>query len=532
MNEKNRTKIVLVVLCTAAALVIGVMACVLVSGKMKAQKYQEQIGNAQKYLSQGEYDKAEKLLKEAISLRPDEVDAYLELADVYVEQAETSKAMSILRKGYDVTGSVKIKRYMSKLEAEQKMVLNGVGSKGAENGTPIDLETASKDLTWDTSFLQKLISYTFADYKAFYGFSPAITKDEDGYLEVEHPDLDMVCYYRNTSENKEIVDESRKTPLSSGMPEKVTLKSMELLFRNFDGAVSLERMQMLLGEKVQPKTSAGRTYLERKTEDYIIRIETDENGNVVSANAWNEIVLPNANVKKNKTGQIQGVVVDAVSGDGVNGARLNFEPIGAEGKAVQAGTNSAGVFSLELEPGKYAVMITADKYIAEEFSLEIEEEKNYNGLQFTLSPDLETGTARIVLEWNAQPRDLDSHLTGRTDSGTTIHTYYGSQQAVSGGNTIAELDLDDTSGYGPETTTIYDLNGVYTFTVVDFLETGTMKENGATVKIYLPGQPVQTITLNAGSNVVDVWEVCTIDHGQVRVVNGAPSGEDFAEGNK
>ena len=129
--------------------------------------------------------------------------------------------------------------------------------------------------------------------------------------------------------------------------------------------------------------------------------------------------------------------------------------------------------------------------------------------------------ARIVLEWGAEPLDLDSHLTGAVSGGSNIHVYYASQQAFIGGTKAAELDLDDTDGYGPETTTIYDLQGTYTFTVVDFQSTGTMAQNGATVKVYLPGQSPVVISLDRGRGVENVWDVCRISRGKVDVLNTA-----------
>ena len=93
--------------------------------------------------------------------------------------------------------------------------------------------------------------------------------------------------------------------------------------------------------------------------------------------------------------------------------------------------------------------------------------------------------------------------------------------------------LDEMSGYGPETTTIYDLNGVYKFEVVDFLATGTFQDYGATVKVYLPGQSqpeVITMDPNAGVNVV--WEVFELDHGELKILNRAPDEENLSHDTK
>ena len=70
----------------------------------------------------------------------------------------------------------------------------------------------------------------------------------------------------------------------------------------------------------------------------------------------------------------------------------------------------------------YEVTISADGYVDETFEFEMEKDKNYSGEQFTISPELAAGSARIVLEWNAQPQDLDSYLWGNTDKGCLLYT--------------------------------------------------------------------------------------------------------------
>ena len=87
---------------------------------------------------------------------------------------------------------------------------------------------------------------------------------------------------------------------------------------------------------------------------------------------------------------------------------------------------------------------------------------------------------------------------------------------------LAELDVDDTTGYGPETITLYDLNGVYRYTVKDFRRTRTLQQYGATVKVYLPGQAQpEVITVAPNAGLVNIWEVFELDHGELRILNRA-----------
>lgn len=528
-KNKNKTKILLIVLVGVLVLVVALAAVFFVNGKMKEKNYSEAMTSAEKYLAQNNYEDAIIQYQKAISVNPEEDDAYLGIAEVYLLQDEVSKAKAILKKGFSKTDSPKIKLMLNRLERSE-IQTSDLTEKAAE--TTLDLSTASQNIGWNTSFIQKITSFDYEDYKEEFGSVQSADNGDGGYLEVVHSGLNGTCYYKNTSASQNIVDVSRKTPKEEGMPEKLSLNSLEPLFRNFEGGVSLQRLQMLVGEKVQPKLIEGRTAVEVKLTDCVIRIETDSEGNIVSPNAWNEIILLNANSSREKAGHLAGVVMDAVTGEGVEAARLTFKPEDKSLETRTAGTDAAGAFTIDLDPSVYTIVIEAEDYIEEAFEFEIEEGKTYSGVQFVISPELTKGSARIVLEWNAEPRDLDSYLFGETDAGDDVVVKWTQKQAKAGGKLIAELDLDDVDGYGPETTTIYDLNGVYTFQVADFNRTGTMKEYGATVKVYLPGKQPEIITINPGAGVNDIWIVCEIDHGELNIINGAPSTENFTPADK
>ena len=88
---------------------------------------------------------------------------------------------------------------------------------------------------------------------------------------------------------------------------------------------------------------------------------------------------------------------------------------------------------------------------------------------------------------------------------------------------LAELDVDDRNGYGPETTTIY-ADGSYRFRVNDFTNSGDIAESGAEVKIYLPGQAQPTVfTVPDGEG--NWWDVCWIENGKITPINSI--GENY-----
>lgn len=66
----------------------------------------------------------------------------------------------------------------------------------------------------------------------------------------------------------------------------------------------------------------------------------------------------------------------------------------------------------------------------------------------------------VTLTWGSSPKDLDAYVTGEKSDGTRFTAYYSNKVGSDvSGLTIAQLDRDVTSGYGPETFTINTLGG-------------------------------------------------------------------------
>ena len=145
------------------------------------------------------------------------------------------------------------------------------------------------------------------------------------------------------------------------------------------------------------------------------------------------------------------------------------------------------------------------------------------GKDYTISQKLESGEIRIVLEWDATPNDLDSHLIGKTDSGVDVNVNFNNKKSNYNGKELASLDLDDVDGFGPETTTIKDIDGVYDFYVFDYTKSSTMANGNARVTVYLPDNTVQVVNINKSAGIANEWNVLHIDHGKVSTVNTSSS---------
>ena len=105
---------------------------------------------------------------------------------------------------------------------------------------------------------------------------------------------------------------------------------------------------------------------------------------------------------------------------------------------------------------------------------------------------MSNGQYRITLQWDDNPRDLDSHLIGSLTDGSSFHVYFSNKNGVDAqGNIVANLDHDDTHGNGFETVTFkrdmgggYQSGGEYKYYVHWYSGSGTWGGSNAVVTVY------------------------------------------------
>ena len=128
-----------------------------------------------------------------------------------------------------------------------------------------------------------------------------------------------------------------------------------------------------------------------------------------------------------------------------------------------------------------------------------------------------------MLEWGESPSDLDSHLVGTTGDGTTVDVSFTNKTVSNSSGVIAQLDVDDQSGFGPETITLSDTSGEFTYHVHRYFGFGSLATSGATVKVYTSDNSQPTIISVPDSESGDWWDVFRIVNGQIVDINGAVS---------
>ena len=519
LKYKKRKKVaVLFFFFIAVLMIFGTI--IILGHNQKDRKYKEYLQKAQQYYDNYHYEAAIMTYHIAINARPDKEEPYMMIADIYLEQGDYVNAREVLSMGYKSTGSVAFLKTLERI-----YVFDNSG-----NDKYISDENSIEEVvTINNNIIIAVANNSYSQYIQEYGNADIVLLD-DNILAVYHQGFEGVCYYYNTPSNGYIVDETSGKPYENRKPNHVSVDNMSSLFHNYHSLVSYSRLQELFGDSVgfSYNQTDQRYEVAYIYNNCIVRIECSNTGDVSGTRVWNQIEPQykdgNAGEMNNEdTGQSGGYITSSLTGLGVKAAlcvRASNDRYGAIIIKTESGYD--GSYALELLAGEYNVEITANGFISEHFTIHIRKGEVIRNNNYTISPVLQEGEIRIVLEWGSSPRDLDSYLIGASSSGNNVNINYQNLQAITAGNVIAELDLDDTDGYGPETITIYDTGGQYEYSVHDFTnmnnnESSAIGSSGAAVKVYREGQG--PIVFNVPYGIGTWWTVFRIEEGEIITVN-------------
>ncbi len=224
-------------------------------------------------------------------------------------------------------------------------------------------------------------------------------------------------------------------------------------------------------------------------------------------------------------GSITGTVRDSATNESLQGVTLKLR----EGMNTRQGpviaqtmTDASGNYAFTgIRAGNYTAEMSLEKYITGYMELLVLQGQE-RVAEDTISASLQRGQVRIVLSWGEEPSDLDSHLVGPLeDSQGIFHVFFNDPQAE-----LADLDVDDTTSFGPETVTIKKLlAGNYIYFIHDYTNrfngySEALAASGARIRVYNHGGLQRTFYVppyKAGT----IWVVFMIDGrtGQLIPVN-------------
>lgn len=205
----------------------------------------------------------------------------------------------------------------------------------------------------------------------------------------------------------------------------------------------------------------------------------------------------------NEKGKAGGIVSDAQTGRGISDVNIKVRQDwgNKDGEILKTlATNASGEYLIDdMSLGNYTLELSKENYVTGYLNIVITKSGNLQQ-HATLNPKAIAGDEselRVVLTWGQVPSDIDSHLVGNNDR---FHVYYSNKQYSKDGELICDLDVDDTSSYGPETMTLYKSahNEVYSFYLHNYTNRNStnnsiLSNSGATLTIYVKGEYKQTI---------------------------------------
>lgn len=231
---------------------------------------------------------------------------------------------------------------------------------------------------------------------------------------------------------------------------------------------------------------------------------------------------------------ITGTVKNALTGSSIDGVTVRLRPgwgnqtgslatiAGSNNDAITV-TDENGQYTIEVNEGCYTAEFIKEGYITGYVNVICTNMDDTNQ-DAVLTPVLSDNEYRIVLTWSSTPSDLDSHISGPLSTGGRFHVYYSDMSASDNGETVASLDLDDTSSYGPETITLTKTqDGVYKYAVHDYTNRSSssstaLSMSGAKVELYCGNSLIGTYTVPIDKTGT-VWNVFEIEGDEIRTIN-------------
>lgn len=199
--------------------------------------------------------------------------------------------------------------------------------------------------------------------------------------------------------------------------------------------------------------------------------------------------------------QVYGKITDAINGNNINNATVKIKQ-GSTTISTQYSNSSGNYTFNNISNGSYSISVEKSGYISTSQNFSVS--NNNKELSIYLSPISSNVDYRIVLQWGANPEDLDAHLYKGQ-----YHIYY-ANKGNQNSPPYSVLDYDLQTGYGPETITIYKLNNdECKYYVHRYAGSPTITHSSAVVKVYSGNSLLKTYNVPTSGNG-DWWYVFDI----------------------
>lgn len=529
------------------AVIAAAVAFVSLGGADKLRAgVQVSLGN--RYLEEMDYEQAIAYYEEALEIDPKSESAYLGLAETYVEMGDYESAIGILEEGIDETDSERLEEYLEEIIEEWGRRTRRIC--GYVYRCDVDLDPNNNDVLTDVEIVLENLDN---------GDTTTLSTDRDGYYDtdiIDGGEYEIFFYvdgYVEYSEEVEMVageynlDVYLEPRSYTSMVGNLLIADADVDYTNnsplADAEVHIEKLTGSNPYSASTRTDYDGYYyfdglvmgvyaLSIQQPGYVDaeQIVFVYEGQDVCYNSMLE-VIPDEWAGEGLAG---GMIYDAVTGYGVEGLTLNVRSgvNNTNGDILfSLHTNSDGSYLLEgMESGNYCLEIVDERsgvsepYLGSFLNVKVLGGMDIMNQDGSVSTSMLEGQLRVVLSWGSSPNDLDSHMDIYLENDDYGHVYYGDKTFYSNDTLVVDLDLDDTTSYGPETTTIYEaMPGEYYFYVYNFSYNydTELSESGATVMVYTENSAVPTYVFSVPQGYGYYWNVFTYNttNGQLHPIN-------------
>jgi len=234
--------------------------------------------------------------------------------------------------------------------------------------------------------------------------------------------------------------------------------------------------------------------------------------------------IPIHGICKRPEYSVSGEVVNAQNGrDKVSDATVTFAK---DGVSTTVNSNRQGRYSINMEAGDYVVTSSKADWIDRTKTVSVSHNiQRGQGADLAMSKVLPPGGFRVVLNWAAHSRDLDSWTY--FDRNFKKYVYYGRSRMVGPASGVqVMLDWDDVDGHGPETSTYLGLGHCTDSCLIKFhvdnysYRDAHLSASEGIVTVY-EGNGVKA-TYNIPSDIGDDrgWTVFTLDASDLEIYEG------------
>lgn len=290
MKKKKTLLIVIPVACVLITAVIAA-AVLLISSQKKEDRYYEQMQAAKRYLSEENYEKVISAYEMAIELKPEDPDAYIGLAEYYLEEGEYYEAKSVARTGLIKTNNKRLQDLIILIDDRRAEQFQQTGEVVA-----VDTQEEVNQENMDSVLVRNDVIGMVAEY-CYQQYANEYKQVDVKYISLEEgcqvrfKGLEIYAYFKNDASHSDMVDSYNKRPTKTAKPYKVEITKASVLFMGFDGYITSERMADIFN--INPENvlvqEEGRYFL---VFDYLgctVKIETDQEGNMCDGDAVVEL---------------------------------------------------------------------------------------------------------------------------------------------------------------------------------------------------------------------------------------------------